>query len=216
MKTIDKLNKRYLSQTMCMSDCPTVWVDEVYNMLEIIDKELGICYREYSNRDDLIRSISKAWELEIKHLETGLTYRYRKKQSFLARTISFPKRLITHLYSSISYSISEKITIEINKIKNKVLKKRVTIDQIKEKYNDLRIYYSVNGEYSKWIDHQIRLCEVKLAQKGVYYKLEDLYNSTISYYDKDISDSMITKFSYREAFRQLNINMEDKGVKIEN
>ena len=210
----NKLNKRYLSQTICMSDCPTQWAEDVYNMLEIVDKEHGICYREYSNRDDLVKCISRVWEIETKHLKTNLPY--RKKQSFLVRLGSFPKRLITRWYSSISYSISEKITIEINKIKNRVLRKKVTIDQIKEKYNGLRVYYSVNGEFGSWVDHQIRLCEVKLAQKGVYYKLESLYNSTTSYYDKDISDSIITEFSYRKAFRQLNINMENEGVKIEN
>jgi hypothetical protein len=50
----------------------------------------------------------------------------------------------------------------------------VSIQQVKEKYGTLRVYFSARDEVEAEIDYEIEKLEVRLARKGAYYKLEEM------------------------------------------
>lgn len=74
----------------------------------------------------------------------------------------------------------------------------VIIEQIKEKFGGLRIYYSLKDGHlvgSDEIDSLIRETEVKLCRKGAYGTLKGLYNSYVIRYVDNIPE---TRYPYRE------------------
>lgn len=74
----------------------------------------------------------------------------------------------------------------------------VIIEQVKEKYGSLMVYYSLKDSCSvdsNKIDSLIRETEVKLCRKGAYGSLKGLYNSYVIRYVDNIPE---TRYPYRE------------------
>ena len=69
------------------------------------------------------------------------------------------------------------------KLYNKVMKPKIFLGQVKEKFGTLRVYYNAEPWVQNYVEEQIQELEVKLANKGAYYPPEDLYNWHSSSYD---------------------------------
>ena len=112
-----------------------------------------------------------AWAKEVSILLEGLDKKYGIKRSV-------DKRYHRGFGSTFHNLFLFYIKIE-NALYNFIKKPQISLDQVKEKYGELRVYYSASEEVSEIIDELIHETEVKLAIKGAYYPKESLWNYCI-------------------------------------
>lgn len=105
----------------------------------------------------------------------------------------------------------------LEKIKDK-LGADLSLEQVKEKYGELRIYYSNTEDKvsDDVVDSWIEETEIQLARKGAYYSLKSLYTSSTTRYD---GNEPKTTYPYRkyltdEEIRliQLDLAKEEQNV----
>ena len=104
---------------------------------------------------------------------------------------------ITECWSDCPTSWATEVLELLNYIKENY-QDTVIIEQIKEKFGSLRVYYSTkdgSSVNSDEIDSLIRETEVKLCRKGAYGSLKGLYNSYVIRYVDNIPE---TRYPYRE------------------
>lgn len=195
------LRKKYLYRPYCMSDCPKGWSKEVFELLQTIDKELGIEYNTATNGGMNFNGNLFDWFIKepfetafLCHLEFLLFHefgnpKFPKKRfwptSLKERLRQLPGRLSNipkYLYRDMVSGLHKATVRYINPMLNRVLRKRVRLSQIKEKYGNLTIYFTAPDCYSDWIDREIRKTEVKLSLKGCYWPLSGFWNSYSGYH----------------------------------
>lgn len=187
-KALQKLESKYFDRSECSPGCPLSWAKEVLELMETLDKELGIRYNESTMRGFVIKGSPLDWFIvepfngvvrAFKH--TFYVPKYGEK-SFTKRIATLPKRVLDNFCHSIGYGFSSISAKYINKYKNKLFKKRIQLSQVKEKYGELRLYFNAGSAFEEYIENEVRKCEVKLSMKGAYYPLENLYNASTGYY----------------------------------
>lgn len=229
-KALKKLNSKFFDRSYCAPDCPTSWAPEVLELLETINNELGIARNTSSNRGYMIGGDLIDWFIAtpISSMYHTFIYefftvsKYKTERTFIQKVFKVIDVGISRIRSGVN---SFKVAF-INHYLNKLTKPKFKLDQIKEKYGELRIYYSCAGAYEEWVERQIKMTEIKLAKKGVYYPLESLYLwKTSSYikneHDKDqleiqVSNDGYTKVSktmYRELMSELGIDTNEVAIK---
>ena len=194
------LHEKYLERPYCSSDCPLAWSKEVYELLEMLDKEFGIQYNTSSIRGYGFKGNPLKWfvldplrSLTVAHVEYLLCKSFSPDNKWLVRhwpkklvdrLKAFPKRLFGSIKSIPNYfsvGLKRIKVVYINRLLNKVLKKKIQLSQVKEKYGSLTIYFNSPEYLNDYIDKEIKKTEVKLALKGAYYPLESFWNSYSSW-----------------------------------
>jgi hypothetical protein len=232
-----KIAKKFFDRSVCCPDCPTSWAPEVLELLETLDKELGIARNTqtmggYNIRNSLganaiIESCLAAWN-EFKHTfitahdpESYLTKRLAK-QSILQKL----KRPVDAFLNNIKYSLRAFKVQHINVLINKLLKPKIHLSQIKEKYGELVIYFSSSDVHEEYIENLIKRTEIKLAIKGAYYPVETFWGSTTGYsvgtdYRPDTITTKqeadgavyVTKTTYRNLMKEMGLDLKEIELK---
>lgn len=191
MAALKKIEDKYFDKAICASDCPVSWAPEVLELMDTLDKELGFRYNVSSNRGYHITEFT-SWfftspiKQGFKAIWTQLFKKPKSMNADWSGKIPKPfkerlKCISSSFINPILYGIRSTKIIYVNPLLNKIFKNRISLSQLKEKYGRLELYFSVADPYEKWVEEQIALCEVKLAIKGAYYSLENLYDNAISF-----------------------------------
>lgn len=140
-------------------------------------------------------------------------------------------RVVSSTVHPIKYGIKATKVKYLNNILNRIFKPKFRLNQVKEKYGELNIYYTCPEVYEDWVDKQIKKTIIKLAKKGCYYPLESLYNySSTTYINSDREDEdivevidyvdyknqpakKIKKTTYRSLMKEMGVDMKDIAIK---
>lgn len=219
---VEKCGKLLKNKTTCGCSVPASWAKEVYELLEYLDKEFGIAYNmPYEAPQDPIKLLAYLflaplsglfkkgrWEREHKHFFALVSYRIRA----CIRDIKFR-------WQRFYFTVKKNIV-------NSITKPKIRIDQVKEKYGELRIYYGSVDYLDEYIDEKIREVEIKLALKGAYFPVENLYDSGTSFQNDDevysVTDKAYTRQdgtlyeyeevsikTYRKTMRKMGLNIDE-------
>lgn len=235
-KAYEKLEDKFFDKSYCAPSCPNGWAPEVLELLETIEKELGIerntsTIRAYYVKGNLfdwfIKDPFNGFFNSIKYvltLEPEMAKYYPTLKSKLIKIVEST----TH---PIKYGIKATKVKYINNVLNKIFKPKFRLDQVKEKYGELNIYYTCPEVYEEWVEKQIKMTIIKLAKKGCYYPLESLYNySSTTYVDNDREDEdivevidyidyknqpskKIKKTTYRSLMKEMGVDMKAVAIK---
>jgi hypothetical protein len=173
---LKKLDNKYFDRSICSPHCPVAWAPEVYALLEELNNTYGIARNTHTIRamrvdlKDVFVSLGRVflnakYELFRKpHKRDGaqLTKKQRVLNSFQAAK------------KSLQRAFKEFSVLYINSIINKVLRPKITLSQVKEKFGYLTLYIDCDKKYKEHIDGLIRETVIKLATKGAYYPLETI------------------------------------------
>lgn len=193
-----KAMKLVAERSRCSCDVPLAWAEEVYELLSRIEKQYGIEYDLSSFYGWMYNSTLFYLFLEapfkaLTHNRSRVPehmLKYYDQRSFFYKV----KSNIATFFKSYHYAFRVLYRNVKGTIYNKRRKPAVSIQQVKEKFGELRIYFSARDEVSAEIDHEIRKVEVALAKKGAYYKLEEIYEWSTTRYD---GEAKITTYPYR-------------------
>ena len=107
----------------------------------------------------------------------------------------------------------------INPLINRILKPKISLGQVKEKYGTIRLYISGPEYITEYIEKLVRKMEIRLAQKGVYYPVESFYYANTSSWvesgDYKVETirrtstpyELLSHFHYREIMRRMGFDM---------
>ena len=222
--------------------CPVSWAPEVLELFKTLESELGIAYNDSTMRGYYLQGNLTNWFLTqpIKNFfeafnsnflktpkeriydEKGKWTGNHKVRPFFTRV----KSVFLAVHHSLGYGRRAFRVKYINPILNKIYKPKIVLGQVKEKYGSLRVYYSCSKAYEGWVDEQIAMCEVKIAAKGAYYPLENMwgYNTSWNVENQHDPDSYtvehgtyksgesyvsVTKTTHRRAMMQLGLDLKD-------
>jgi hypothetical protein len=232
----DKMAKKFFDRSVCCPDCPTSWAPEVLELLETIDKELGIARNTQTMGGYNMRNPFDKWIIApfiVSWRELVYTFftahdpeshisQYLHEMSFLKKL----KRPINAFTGNVSYTFRAFKVQYINEFLNKLLKPKVHLSQIKEKYGELTVYFSTSDVYEEYIEKLIKQTEIKLAIKGAYTPIETFWNTTVGYsvgtdYHPDTikikqeSDgaTYIEKTTYRNLMKEMGLNLKEIELK---
>jgi hypothetical protein len=199
-----KLEKKFFDRSYGYPSCPSGWAPEVLALLERIDSELGI-----ERNTETIKSYYPNGSPFEWFIKTPLTYLLNGRLDF----------------SSIVYGFKCLKLKTINPFLNKVLKPKVKLSQIKEKYGYLTFYFDCHPAFEEYIDHLVRETEIKLAIKGAYYPIETFWDSgksyavgteyspdTISVEHKILNDqdyTYVSETTYRNIMKDMGLDLND-------
>lgn len=173
---LKKLDEKFFDRSVCSPSCPVGWAPEVLEMLEHIDQKFGIKRNTETIR--AYRITNTMFELFIKAPYNGVMYSLKTKESFKGEQYSFEDRLQRakiELFRTLTYARKAFMVKHVNGLINAVLRPKVELSQIKEKYGYLTLYFHVdNPEYKEYINKLQREVVIKLATKGAYYPLEQV------------------------------------------
>jgi hypothetical protein len=227
-----KLQSKYFSRSFCYPSCPLAWAPEVLELLETLDKEFGLRYNDSTIMAYHVK-LDPIGNLLIGPIRNGFSEFYScfvekvdpdSEWSIAKRNKSKTERLIrvwNSANNTIKYELKGYIIKFINPILNKVLRPKVSLDQIKEKYGTLRLYYSGPEYAEEFINKLILKTEIKLSLKGAYLPIEVLWGSKRSwtcgtehhpdiYITKKTKNGIsVEKTIYREAMKDLGIILSD-------
>ena len=234
-KALEKLQKKFFDKSYAYPDCPVGWAPEVLELLETLEKEFGFEYNTGTMQSYFIQGGALNHFLidPFKGLYHAVRFNFIDKpvESWEIKNRNKPlferlKKVLDGFIHPISYGIRAFRIIRINPILNKIKKPKLRLDQVKEKYGTLRIYFSSPDYLEEYVEKLIAQCEVKLAMKGCYYPLESLWGygvgwncgtesrpdifttkeDTYSDGEKFIS---VTKTTHRQAMKDLGIDIKD-------
>lgn len=229
-----KIAKKFFDRSLCCPDCPVAWAPEVLELLETLDKELGIARNTQTmggyhiHKGGLfIQPFMAGWD-EFKNTfivardPDSYVAKSLAKQSILQRL----KRPIAAYLNSVQYHVKSFKITHVNSLMNKILKPKVHLSQIKEKYGELTVYFTSSGAHEEYIENLIKTTELKLAIKGAYYPVESFWGATMGYsvgttYNPDTittkqeSDGAVyvTKTTYRNIMKEMGLDLKDIELK---
>jgi len=173
---LKKLDEKFFDRSICSPSCPVGWAPEVLEMLEHIDQKFGIKRNTETIR--AYRVTNTMFQLFIKAPFNGVMYALKTKESLKGKQYSFGDRLQRakiELFRTLTYARKAFMVKYVNGIINFVLRPKVDLSQIKEKFGYLTLYFRVdNPEYKEYIHKLEREVVIKLATKGAYYPLEQV------------------------------------------
>lgn len=238
-----KLDEKFFDKSVCSPSCPNGWAPEVLELLETIEKEYGIVYNTSTIRAYYVQGkpfdhfitgpFKNAWNSFysnfIETIDPEKTWQVERRNKPVTTRL---KKVFDSALDSIRYGKRAFRITHINPILNKIYKPKVVLSQVKEKYGELRIYYSAPEHLEPIIEKMIAKTEVKLALKGCYYPVESLWRAgssrwvgTDSHPDiietKEKTDSQGEKYievftsSHRTAMKELGIDLKDMEQKYQ-
>ena len=193
-KALDIIQKKYFSRSTCGPSCPTAWAPEVLELFQYLDKEFGIG-RNVSSLGGYVAQSTwwYCWTINpfvatfksfVKYfIKSGIDPRnkwqleYHNKLSILKR-IEYTFNAFTH---SFRYGNSLFRMQVMNPFLNYIYKPKIHLGQFKEKYGELRVYFSCPDYLDEHVNYMIHKTEIKLALKGAYYPVESFYDANTSY-----------------------------------
>lgn len=219
-----KLESKYLDNCECSSHCPVAWAPEVLELLETIDRELGIRKNQdtingfYVQGNIISWFFISPWKNLFQAFSYQLfgSYRYNKTH----KKIMY---VIRSFISPIKYGLSALRVKMINPCLNKLGNKRVSLSQIKEKFGYFTFYYDAPDAFKDFIERERRKCEIKLAIKGAYLPIESFWDASVVYAietehhpdclsiesDPNTGLKRVTETKYRIAMKELGLNLKD-------
>jgi hypothetical protein len=228
-KAFKELEKKYFNKSICSPSCPLSWAVEVLDLMSHLDDEFGFKHNTTTIRAYRVNGNFFEWfivsplrSIFIESFEYLFKPKKYHEKIFLKRLIGLPKRTFSGFIGAFKYGFKAFGPKYLNKYRNKYSKNRIVLDQIKEKFGMLNIYFSSDPAYEEYIDKEIIKCEIKLAMKGAYYPVESMYNSKICYNvgTKQSPDVVTTstnkdgsinfeKTTHREVMRELGLDLEE-------
>lgn len=236
LSALKKIESKYFDRSWCYPSCPTGWAPEVLEMLEYLDKEFGIQRNTGTMRSYYIKGnfFEHFFLSPYKELWQSLYNNFLKsssKESWEAAYYSKPiptriKRVLDSFMRPIQYGVRAFKVVYVNALINKVLKPKIRLDQIKEKYGRLELYFSSPDYLDEHINTLILKTEIKLAMKGCYYPLESLWGYETSWYCgteyhpdvytvKQGAFVNVSKTTCRSLMKDLGINIKDIELKYQ-
>lgn len=244
---LDKLTRKYFDKSSCSPDCPVAWAPEVLELMETIDNELGFMHNESSMRGYYIQGGPINWFLKRPWSEMFSSFRENvftksrgskklvvnpgtTKPYYVDKTLfSRIESIVGSFFRPIKYGIKAIIITKVNPFRNRFEKRRVSLGQLKEKFGELRVYFSAPEAFDEFIEREIRKCEIKLAIKGVYYPVENFWDASVSYSvgtqykpdiittsaDKNDGTINVTETQYRQIMKDLGLDLEDIKAKAD-
>lgn len=186
-KALNKLSK-YINRSTCASDCPLSWAPEVLTLLEKLDNELGIARNTTSIKGyriaDTVNIIKGL--LLISFITCLIRNIFHHAKNTIKPSKYYVKRSISRKIYQCHYDATmhglifplESFKIKfINPIINKILKPKLYLGQVKEKYGELVIYYTTECAFEEYVEKQITKTKIMLSQKGAYYSLDKLWDA---------------------------------------
>lgn len=173
---LKKLDEKYFDRSICSPSCPVGWAPEVLEMLERINNEFGIArntqtIRAYRVDKSMLELIFKTTYVNARYaLKTVKDRREGKVYSIKERV----QRAKDEAIESLEYARKVFMMRYVNDLINKVLRPKVVLSQIKEKYGYLTLYFNSPPEHEAYIRGLVREVTIKLATKGCYYPLDTL------------------------------------------
>jgi len=173
---LKKLDEKFFDRSVCSPHCPVGWAPEVLEMLEHIDQKFGI--KRNTSTIRAYRVTNTMFELFVKAPYNGVMYALRTKENRKNEPYTLTDRLNrakVELFHTLTYARKAFMVKYVNGLINTVLRPKVELSQIKEKYGYLTLYFRVdNDEYKEYINKLQREVVIKLATKGAYYPLEQI------------------------------------------
>lgn len=234
---LKKLEDKYFDRSYCSPSCPHGWAKEVFELLELFNNTLGIehntstlraYYPQGSFKDwFLINPVKGAWN-------TFISQFFKPKPEYQRKTYNTTEKLqkvVSAFLRPFGYGFRCIKVLHINPILNKILKPKLRLSQVKEKYGSLTLYIDVEPAFEKWVETEIKKCEIKLALKGCYYPIESLYDYSTSKnvgneYNPDIVEvekgissydgkpyTKVTQTTYRNIMKDMGVDLEPIAVK---
>lgn len=228
-KALKTLQDKYFDRSECSPDCPVAWAPEVLELLDLLDKELGITYNTSTMRGYYIRGnmfrwfMIQPWTNALYSFKKEFFYpsAYREKDPILKR----PLNVLKEFFHPIKYGLKSLKMQLINPLLNKLFKPKLYLSQIKEKYGSLTMYVSSSDVHEEWVEKEIRRTELKLAIKGAYYPVESFWDAAISYsvgnnYHPDIITTKeetfnnetsinVKRTTFRNLMKEMNLDLKD-------
>lgn len=190
-KALKELEDKFFDRSICYPSCPVGWAPEVLELLTYLDKEFGIArntstFRSYyiqgSALDHFVIDPIKNFASSFKdYFVTKHTESWKKYKSLLPLTKKI-KQILSSTFHTIPYGFKAIKHRYIYHFLNKILKPKITLDQVKEKYGELTIYVSAPDYLQDYVDQLILKTTVKLAIKGCYYPVESMWNYSRSWH----------------------------------
>lgn len=234
---LKKLEDKYFDRSYASPSCPVAWAKEVFELLELFQAELGIEYNTSTLRAYYPQGSFK--DLFIIDpfrgaCNTFISQFFKAKPDYQRKTYNTTQKLqkvVNAFIHPIGYGFRCIRIKHINPILNKILKPKLKLSQVKEKFGSLTLYIDAPDAFEKWVEEEIKKCEIKLALKGCYYSIESLYqNSTTSHvgseYHPDIVEvekgissydgkpyTKVTRTTYRNLMKEVGVNLEPIAVK---
>lgn len=164
---LKKMADKFFDRSVCYPHCPVSWAPEVLELLERLDKEFGIARNEQT--------------IKARYPELSL-YKYLFVATFnnakYTLTKSKDKDKVLKAKESIKRDLQYALKVfnvrYTNPILNKVLRPKIHLSQIKEKFGYLTVYFQCDEKYKEYINNLIYETTIKLATKGAYYPLEQI------------------------------------------
>lgn len=163
----EALEKEYGSMT-CAFSCPLAWAPDVLKLLREIDAEFGIKKNDSAYQDGWLY-IYSPWKLAKNLLKL-----FKKKPDFCwskdMPEFDYRAKVIIDFFYLLKRTLVNLPKMIKAKIYNYWYRPKVSIDQVKEKFGSLRVYYECDAVYTPIISHKIGLTEKTLEEKGLYLK----------------------------------------------
>jgi len=174
---LKKLDQKYFDRSICSPSCPVSWAPEVLELLERLDQEFGIARNTETIR--AYRITSSMTELFFKKPIKNAYWCLKTKTSYKGKQYSLKERIeraYEELKRTLDYARKAFLVVHINSHINKILKPKITLSQVKEKYGYLTLYIDCPPEYKEYVNNLIYETTLKLAKKGAYYPLKQIVN----------------------------------------
>lgn len=231
---LKKLEKRFFDRSECGPDCPVAWAPEVLELMESLDKTIGIRRNEDTLRGYYIQGNPlKCFTIDpwMNAWKTLSYYFLSKKSEFYKERglIYNLKAVADSFFRPFGYGARAAKVLYLNPILNKRSKALLRLSQVKEKYGTLRVYHSSPDMYHDFVEAEIRKCEVKLAAKGAYFPIESMWDWGVSYsvenqYNPDsisvetTEDNgkkivTVSKTLYRKQMKEIGLNLAEIAEK---
>lgn len=185
---MDELESKFFPRSYCGPSCPVAWAPEVLALLNDLDSKFGIARNTESMGGYRIQGNPWLWFC----INPWRGFMIELRRQFVAKKTTKPNMRLRRFDTlngyqrvgevikagihPIKYGFRALKTRHINPIINYILRPKITLSQIKEKYGGLTLYYNAEFPYDKYVEHEIKRTVVKLAVKGVYYPLTTLWD----------------------------------------
>ncbi len=214
----DKLGKLMKYKARCGTYAPNGWAPELYEMMSSLDEMYGIRYnlafKEWwtlkNSWEGLLARPVKALFGPDKHLR-----KYESNNVFVRgwKRIKAAFRLYT-------FYLERLWITNYAEFYNWWYKPLIQIDQIKEKYGELRIYHSSPDGLYEFVEKLAAEVEVKIALKGAYRPIESLYYASYCTYNKvnryEVApcsyrpeEQILSDYRYREIMHEHNLDLDE-------
>ena len=178
---LKKLDEKYFDRSICSPGCPVGWAPEVLELLEQVNKEFGIARNTQTIRAYTVET--SLFDLAFKATYNNVKYSVNK--NFLSNEADFAKYRNSSLKDKLkrvkgSFKQPLEYAFKVFKMRysspflNKILRPKVTLSQVKEKYGYLTVYFHAPEEHDVYINSLVSNTVKKLVAKGAYYSAEQM------------------------------------------